>query len=101
MQQIRVYSTIKQRVVELAHTVQCTGGTGSSNPGRNGQISVKIVDLCPGCGPNQLDLSEEAFAMIANRDVGLIIIGEKYLFCVKITFNVTIIFETIIYLFDQ
>ncbi|XP_024960243.1 putative EG45-like domain containing protein 1 isoform X2 [Cynara cardunculus var. scolymus] len=34
-------------------------------------ITVKIVDHCPGCGGN-LDLSKEAFALIANPVAGII-----------------------------
>ncbi|KAI5074509.1 hypothetical protein GOP47_0010470 [Adiantum capillus-veneris] len=41
----------------------CTGG---------GPITVKVVDLCPGCAANQFDLSQEAFSQIANIDVGRI-----------------------------
>ena len=33
--------------------------------GPNGSVTVRIVDLCPGCASGDLDLSEEAFALIA------------------------------------
>lgn len=52
-------------------TVRCTGGTNQTpNPCRNGQVTVRIVDLCPGCGADQVDLSQEAFSIIANPDAG-------------------------------
>ena len=34
--------------------------------GPKGSVRVRIVDLCPGCASGDLDLSAEAFAMIAN-----------------------------------
>ncbi|EPS68012.1 hypothetical protein M569_06763 [Genlisea aurea] len=55
------------------YTIRCTGGTNQTpNPCRNGQVTVTIVDLCPGCGPNQFDLSYEAFSVIGNPDAGRI-----------------------------
>ncbi|KAI3444099.1 hypothetical protein Pfo_000764 [Paulownia fortunei] len=56
------------------YRVRCTGATnqGIPQPCRNGEIIVKIVDLCPGCGANQLDLSQQAFSRIANPDAGRI-----------------------------
>lgn len=33
--------------------------------GPNGSVTVRIVDLCPGCQSGDLDLSQEAFALIA------------------------------------
>ena len=33
--------------------------------GPNGSVMVRIVDLCPGCASGDLDLSQEAFALIA------------------------------------
>jgi expansin len=38
--------------------------------GPNGQVTVRIMDLCPGCGDGDLDLSEEAFAQIADLSAG-------------------------------
>ncbi|KAG8372459.1 hypothetical protein BUALT_Bualt12G0068400 [Buddleja alternifolia] len=54
------------------YRVRCTGGTNSVPACRNGEVIVRIVDLCPGCGPDQLDLSREAFSAIANPDAGRI-----------------------------
>ncbi|KAI4295346.1 hypothetical protein L6164_035400 [Bauhinia variegata] len=55
------------------YRVTCTGGTNQvPNPCRGGSVTVKIVDLCPGCGANQLDLSQEAFSKIGNPDAGRI-----------------------------
>ncbi|CAA2992671.1 Hypothetical predicted protein [Olea europaea subsp. europaea] len=56
-----------------SYKVKCTGAINQGpNPCRGGTITVKIVDLCPGCGKNQLDLSQPAFSMIANPDAGRI-----------------------------
>ncbi|GJS37298.1 EG45-like domain containing protein [Tanacetum coccineum] len=56
------------------YRVRCTGGTnaGVAHPCRGNTIDVTIVDLCPGCSGDQIDLSQEAFAMIANPDEGKI-----------------------------
>ncbi|KAI3926238.1 hypothetical protein MKW98_028374 [Papaver atlanticum] len=55
------------------YKVTCTGPTNAvphpctSTP----TVTVKIVDLCPGCG-GTIDLSKEAFAKIANPVAGVI-----------------------------
>ena len=38
--------------------------------GPNGSVTVRIVDLCPGCETGHLDLSMEAFAKIADVSAG-------------------------------
>ena len=38
--------------------------------GPNGEVTVRIVDLCPECKSGDLDLSKEAFAQIANLSAG-------------------------------
>ena len=52
------------------YRVTCTGPTngGIPQPCTGNSVDVTIVDLCPGCASNQIDLSQEAFAVIANRD---------------------------------
>ncbi|PWA13622.1 barwin-related endoglucanase [Artemisia annua] len=55
------------------YRVTCTSGTNSvPQPCTGNSVDVTIVDLCPGCASNQIDLSQEAFAVIANRDAGRI-----------------------------
>ncbi|KAF0904555.1 hypothetical protein E2562_035450 [Oryza meyeriana var. granulata] len=55
-------------------TVRCVGGTNAvPNPCHGGDITVKIVDHCPGCN-GTLDLSREAFAAIGNPVAGKIVI---------------------------
>jgi expansin len=38
--------------------------------GPRGEVTVRIVDLCPECGAGHLDLSLEAFALIADPQLG-------------------------------
>jgi expansin (peptidoglycan-binding protein) len=38
--------------------------------GPNGTVTVKIVDRCPECAPGDIDLSKEAFALIADLVAG-------------------------------
>ena len=56
------------------YRVRCTGGTnaGVAHPCKGKTIEVTVVDLCPGCAGYQIDLSQQAFAMIANPDEGKI-----------------------------
>lgn len=58
------------------YNVRCTGRTnlGVLQPCKGGVVRVKIVDLCPGCVDNQLDLSQEAFSTIADLNAGRILI---------------------------
>ncbi|XP_020414248.1 EG45-like domain containing protein [Prunus persica] len=60
-----------------SYRVTCTGATnqGVPQPCKGTSVVVKIVDLCPspGCQAT-LDLSQEAFATIANPDAGKITI---------------------------
>ncbi|XP_021755345.1 EG45-like domain containing protein [Chenopodium quinoa] len=56
------------------YRVTCTSGTnqGVPQPCRGGSVTVKVVDLCPGCSANGLDLSMEAFSVIADPNAGRI-----------------------------
>nr|GEU46958.1 EG45-like domain containing protein [Tanacetum cinerariifolium] len=56
------------------YRVTCTGRTndGVLQPCTGNSVDVTVVDLCPGCASNQIDLSQEAFAVIANTDAGRI-----------------------------
>ncbi|KAL2502345.1 EG45-like domain containing protein 2 [Forsythia ovata] len=57
------------------YRVKCIGGTnnGVQNPCTGNSVLVKIVDYCPppGCR-GTIDLSQQAFAVIANPDAGKI-----------------------------
>jgi expansin (peptidoglycan-binding protein) len=48
-----------------AHCGECAAVTGPK-----GNVTVRIVDLCPGCEQGHLDLSMEAFAKIADVSAG-------------------------------
>ena len=56
------------------YRVTCTSGTnaGVPQPCTGNSVDVTVVDRCPGCAGNQVDLSQEAFAVIANTDAGRI-----------------------------
>ncbi|OMO51009.1 hypothetical protein CCACVL1_30067 [Corchorus capsularis] len=56
------------------YSVRCTGPTnaGVPQPCRGGAITVKIVDYCPAGCQGTIDLSQEAFAMIADPNAGKI-----------------------------
>ncbi|XP_054795552.1 EG45-like domain containing protein [Prosopis cineraria] len=54
------------------YRITCTSGTNSvPQPCKGGSVTVKIVDRCPspGCQAT-IDLSQEAFSVIANPDAG-------------------------------
>jgi expansin (peptidoglycan-binding protein) len=55
---------------DYAHAAWC--GACLAVTGPNGTIAVRVVDECPGCKRGDLDLSEEAFAMLAPPSVGRI-----------------------------
>lgn len=58
--------------VEYDHSAYC-GATVLVN-GPKGSIVVRIVDLCPECQAGHLDLSQEAFAKIADLPLGRVAI---------------------------
>ncbi|KAL2481029.1 EG45-like domain containing protein 2 [Abeliophyllum distichum] len=59
------------KVCGRRYKVRCLGGTnGTPNPCKNGEIIVNIVDLCTGCGANEINLSQDAFSKIANLKAG-------------------------------
>jgi len=63
------------------YEITCTGAaSGGSYPcTSNPTVTVKVVDLCPGCNANSFDLSQQAFAMIANLAAGrLTITAQQY-----------------------
>ncbi|WOL15196.1 EG45-like domain containing protein [Canna indica] len=51
------------------YTVTCTGPASAC---RGASVVVTVVDLCPGCTGTSLDLSQEAFAIIADPNAGRI-----------------------------
>ncbi|KAK3018524.1 hypothetical protein RJ639_005274 [Escallonia herrerae] len=56
------------------YRVKCTGATnqGDPHPCNGNSVVVKIVDYCPPGCRGTIDLSQEAFASIANPDAGKI-----------------------------
>ncbi|CAA2934728.1 Hypothetical predicted protein [Olea europaea subsp. europaea] len=59
------------KVCGRRYKVRCLGGTNKTpHPCKRGEITVKIVDLCPGCGANEINLSQDAFSRIANLKAG-------------------------------
>lgn len=67
------------------YEVKCEGATnaGDPHPCRGDQsVVVKIVDYCPPGCRGTIDLSQEAFASIANPDAGKIKISfQQYVKC--------------------
>ncbi|XP_062164834.1 EG45-like domain containing protein [Alnus glutinosa] len=57
-----------------SYRVKCTGATnlGVPQPCKGTSVVVKIVDYCPPGCQGTIDLSQEAFSMIANPDAGKI-----------------------------
>lgn len=55
------------------YKVTCTGATnqGDPHPCTGQSVIVRIVDYCPNCR-GTIDLSQEAFSIIANTDAGKI-----------------------------
>jgi len=61
------------------YDITCKGAaSGGSNPCTgNPTVRVKVVDLCPGCHENSFDLSQQAFAKIANVNAGRLTISAR------------------------
>ncbi|KAA3461428.1 Barwin-related endoglucanase [Gossypium australe] len=58
-------------------TVTCTGPRNPvPHPCTGKSVTVKIIDHCPGC-PSTIDLSQEAFTIIANPVAGIINVDYK------------------------
>ncbi|MCY1054398.1 expansin EXLX1 family cellulose-binding protein [Nannocystis sp. SCPEA4] len=49
--------------------------------GPDGQIVVRIVDSCPECVAGHIDLDEDAFPMIADKDLGVVPVTWRYVSC--------------------
>jgi expansin (peptidoglycan-binding protein) len=49
--------------------------------GPNGEVTVRIVDSCPGCDANHLDLSRSAFAKIAEPSRGRVPVSFSTVAC--------------------
>ncbi|KAJ1294762.1 hypothetical protein BS78_01G171300 [Paspalum vaginatum] len=58
------------------YVVTCTGATnqGVPHPCTGRSVTVRIVDLCPAGCRGTIDLSQEAFAVIADPNAGKILI---------------------------
>lgn len=49
--------------------------------GPRGEVTVRVVDSCPGCEPGHIDLSEQAFAKIAALEQGKVAITYQTVAC--------------------
>ncbi|KAA8532430.1 hypothetical protein F0562_032463 [Nyssa sinensis] len=61
-----------------SYRVKCLGPTNNGDPHPcrgDGSVVVRIVDYCPPGCQGTIDLSQEAFASIANPDAGKILIS--------------------------
>ncbi|KAL8040951.1 hypothetical protein ABFX02_10G133600 [Erythranthe guttata] len=60
-----------RRACGRTYRVKCTGGTNQvPHPCTGRSVVVRIVDYCPAGCRGTIDLSQEAFAVIANPDAG-------------------------------
>lgn len=68
------YARSDDFMVAAINTPQFAGssacGLCAEVSGPKGKVQVRIVDLCPGCGEGDLDLSMTAFGKIAERSAG-------------------------------
>lgn len=66
-----------------ANSGNCGGCVKVSHGGKS--ITAMIVDQCPGCGPNHLDLFPDAFAALAPPSQGVIGVTWDYVKCPHIS----------------
>jgi rare lipoprotein A (peptidoglycan hydrolase) len=45
------------------------------------KLKVKVTDTCPGCTPDKIDLSDEAFSQLDSKDKGIISIKWDFVPC--------------------
>jgi expansin (peptidoglycan-binding protein) len=64
---------------EYAKSASCGSCLAVSGP--KGSVTVRIVDRCPGCEKNHIDLSAEAFAKIAEPKAGRVPITYQLVSC--------------------
>ncbi|KAG9244561.1 hypothetical protein BJ878DRAFT_63491 [Calycina marina] len=72
-----VYGTATANWDNSADCGACVSVTGPSG----NSITAMIVDECPGCGTNHLDLFSDAFAALANPTTGIIDVTWEYVNC--------------------
>ncbi|CAN5908192.1 expansin EXLX1 family cellulose-binding protein [soil metagenome] len=64
---------------EFARSASCGSCIAVSGP--KGAVTIRIVDSCPGCEEHHLDLSESAFAKIADPKAGRVPITYQTVAC--------------------
>lgn len=65
--------------VDYAASATCGSCVRLSGP--DGSVDVRIVDQCPECPQGDIDLSPDAFALIAPIEAGRVPIGWEYIAC--------------------
>jgi expansin (peptidoglycan-binding protein) len=65
--------------VDYADSAAC--GACAHVVGPSGEVTVRIVDQCPGCAEGDIDLSPEAFAKLADTSLGRVPMTWKYVAC--------------------
>jgi expansin (peptidoglycan-binding protein) len=65
--------------VDFAGSAVCGACVHVTGP--SGEATVRIVDLCPECPEGDIDLSEEAFAKLADPSLGRVKIRWRYTPC--------------------
>jgi expansin (peptidoglycan-binding protein) len=69
-------AAMNQAQYQKSYCGKCVSVTGP-----NGTVVVRILDLCPGCKPGGLDLSETAFKQIADLSAGRVPITWHFVSC--------------------
>ncbi|KAF2765929.1 barwin-like endoglucanase [Teratosphaeria nubilosa] len=64
-------------------SANCGGCVKVSYGGKS--ITAMIVDQCPGCGDNHLDLFPDAFSALADESLGVIDVNWEYTQCTAVT----------------
>jgi expansin len=64
---------------DFGQSASCGSCLNVSGP--KGTVTVKIVDRCPGCDKNHIDLSEQAFAKIADPKAGRVPVTYQLVAC--------------------
>lgn len=69
------------RIGAMSNKNMCYQCVKITNPKNRKSVIVKIIDKCEGCAKNQIDLTRQAFASIANTNDGIVKVTWKGVAC--------------------